>query len=79
VDGAISRDRIARFLAGEYLSGQSLWLRIKKLARQSYICVNIRVCKMRASETQPRLQSLRGKITDLLGVIEESDGIAVRF
>jgi hypothetical protein len=35
--------------------------------------------RIRVGETQLRLQSLRGKIADLHGIIEEGDGIAVRF
>jgi hypothetical protein len=34
---------------------------------------------IRSGESQSRLQSLSGKITDLSGVIEEGDGIAVCF
>ncbi|MDR2394352.1 MAG: transposase, partial [Treponema sp.] len=33
-DGAISHDRITRFLAGEELNGKGLWLKAKKLTRQ---------------------------------------------
>ena len=32
--GAISHDQITRFLAGEALSGKSLWMKIKKLVRR---------------------------------------------
>lgn len=34
VDGAISHDKITRFLAREELNGKSLWMKIKRLVRQ---------------------------------------------
>jgi hypothetical protein len=34
VEGAISHDKITRFLAGEELNGKLLWLKTKKLIRQ---------------------------------------------
>jgi hypothetical protein len=48
--------------------------------REAIICLRRYMgMQIRVGEPQPRLQSLRGKIADLLGVIEEGYEITVRF